>query len=236
MIKEFKSGRWYRWTGPKEDIGFMVNTMKFMLDGKPHRCLIGVGSRASFYDSPRPDIKWEWEDGLEYIEEIPAATRRKQMENGTVIFKDFGGNVIKAKVDDYTFTPGIEKGKIEFSSAEPYSGTTCYYPEPFKLTGEDGAVYDVYTRFHPQLKDIIGTEGYFYDAETDPENGYQDGLSCVAEDGHPCSKFGTKYAYFAVPIEQPKTAEITLQKVLDKAEITKEELMELITNSIKEDK
>lgn len=83
------------------------------------------------------------------------------------------------------------------------------HPEPFN----DGE-YLHYTRFHPQLKDMIGTEGYFYDIKDTPILGYRGNIIGVSDSGYPLSAGHNIWAYFAVPIEQPKT-EITLQEIAD---------------------
>ena len=72
MIKEFKSGHWYRWTGPKErQSGWnSEGEMDFILDGKPHQCKEGCGGWASFYDSIEFDYSWDWHDDLQSIEEL----------------------------------------------------------------------------------------------------------------------------------------------------------------------
>ena len=80
MIKEFKSGHWYRWTGPmkRQDEWSIHGGMDFILDGKPHQCDQGGGVSASFYDSPR-DCKWTWSNVIEYFEELPC--KYKSFEN-----------------------------------------------------------------------------------------------------------------------------------------------------------
>ena len=98
-------------------------------------------------------------------------------------------------------------------------------PEPFN----DGK-YLHYTRFHPQLQDMIGTEGYFYDDAFNPSMIAKRTLSGTNKGGYPLVGIGGigdqdsgAYAYFAVPIEKPKT-EITLQEIADKFGVDVERL------------
>ena len=89
------------------------------------------------------------------------------------------------------------------------------HPEPFN----DGE-YLHYTRFHPQLKDMIGAVGYFYDE--DPSNMSKQTLIEVDYDGCPVSATSS-WAYFAVPIKLEKT-ELTPQEVADKFGVPVEQL------------
>ena len=89
------------------------------------------------------------------------------------------------------------------------------HPEPFN----DGECLH-YTRFHPQLKNMIGTEGYFYDEQT-----VFMGIGCltgVNKDGCPMNDYRA-FCYFAVPI-QPEKTELTLQEVADKFGVPVEQL------------
>ena len=105
-----------------------------------------------------------------------------------------------------------EIGKVRIS-INPRSN-----PEPFN----DGK-YLHYTRFHPQLQDMIGTEGYFYDCiATDVNDRALKRLKSVTKNGYPHSDNGW-WSYFAVPIDQPKT-EITLQEIADKFGVSVEQL------------
>ena len=93
------------------------------------------------------------------------------------------------------------------------------HPAPFS----DGE-YLHYTWFHPQLKDMIGTEGHFYDvaaANVGVHNKKM--LFGVNSDGFPYNKNRASYAYFAVPIKPEKT-EVTLQEVADKFGVAVEQL------------
>ena len=80
------------------------------------------------------------------------------------------------------------------------------HPEPFN----DGECLH-YTRFHPQLKDMIGTEGCFYDCS--PKHMMNGILDMTDNDGYPVCDDAV-YAYFAVPIEKPKKIPITYQEAL----------------------
>ena len=169
MIKEFKSGKWYRWIGPKD---WKLNKeMEFILDGNPH---ISKGRYASFYDSPDPGYTWFWGDELQYFEEVPAPNK---------------------------------------------------HPEPFN----DGE-YLHYTRFHPQLRDMIGTEGYFYDG-TWSDRVYRcmmRPLTAISPDGFPIDEYGS-WAYFAVPIKKitPQIPE-NVKHIAEKVGVSDDELGVLV--------
>ena len=92
------------------------------------------------------------------------------------------------------------------------------HPEPFN----DGE-YLHYTRFHPQLQDMIGTKGYFYDDTFMDYQRYQGFLNGVSSSGFPECKNDGYYAYFAVPIKTEKT-EITLQEIADKFGVSVEQI------------
>ena len=104
-----------------------------------------------------------------------------------------------------------EIGKVRIS-INPRSN-----PEPFN----DGK-YLHYTRFHPQLKYMIGTEGYFYDCMDRVEDSVWGELKGVDRGGYPENN-RTCYAYFAVPIKPEKT-EITLQEIAAKFGVSVEQL------------
>jgi len=75
MIKEFVRGRWYRYTGEKRDYWNSDGKMDFVLDNKPHLCVIGGGPNASF--SNKKDINndyhvWNWSHDMDKWEETPA--------------------------------------------------------------------------------------------------------------------------------------------------------------------
>jgi len=59
MIKEFVSGKWYRYIGPgkgKDNISWNGGgEMDFLLDGKSHQCNHRAGDYTSFFDSPDPN-------------------------------------------------------------------------------------------------------------------------------------------------------------------------------------
>ena len=135
------------------------------------------------------------------------------MENGTVIFKDFNGCTFKADVNSIAYSGSGADGVVAFSAVSDFK--TLDHPEPFN----DGE-YLHYTRFHPQLKDMIGTDGYFYDEQIVFMGLGR--LSGVNKDGCPMNDYRA-FSYFAVPIEKPKT-EITLQEIADKFGVEVEQL------------
>jgi|GEM_PF-5058235 len=73
MITEFKSGHWYRWTGPRErqDGWNDAGSMDFILDGKPHQCKEGRRRLASFFNSPESNHIWDWVGYEACFEEPP---------------------------------------------------------------------------------------------------------------------------------------------------------------------
>ena len=134
------------------------------------------------------------------------------MKNGTVIWKACE-QCYEAEVEDFHTFAGKDTAIIWVKKAEL---TDEPHPEPFN----DGK-YLHYTRFHPQLRDMIGTEGCFYDEH--PESGYYGVLSGRNCQGYPNTVSCAHYSYFAVPIEQPKT-EITLQEIADRFGVAVEQL------------
>ena len=128
------------------------------------------------------------------------------MENGTVIWKACD-QCYKAEIKDFNLFVHEGAGTIRVEKADV---TNEHNPEPFN----DGK-YLHYTRFHPQLRDMIGTEGYFYDfVNSGFTLSHFDTLRTVDLSGYPCDG-GSRFAYFAVPITPEKT-EITLQEIADK--------------------
>lgn len=73
-ITEFKSGKWYRWIGPKKrPSGWNhLGEMDFLLDGKPHQCNKGARTFASFFDSPDSDYQWAFYGDMKYFREVKA--------------------------------------------------------------------------------------------------------------------------------------------------------------------
>ena len=141
------------------------------------------------------------------------------MENGTVIWKACD-QCYKAEIKDFNLLILEGSGTIRVEKADFADED---HPEPFN----DGK-YLHYTRFHPQLRDMIGTEGYFYDDEETKGQWQRARLIGIAEGGNPQSNiFGhglpANYAYFAVPIKPEKT-EITLQEIADKFGVSVEQL------------
>lgn len=70
MIKEFEKGKYYRWAGPNERQESWAIEMFQVLDGKPRKCLYGNSSSAEFEGVE--DGYWDWYEGLEHWEEVPA--------------------------------------------------------------------------------------------------------------------------------------------------------------------
>ena len=228
MIEKLESGKWYRWTGPKKRQPWMNSEgdMDFILDGLPHKCKESAdGIHASFYDSADPTWFWKWGRGMEmeYIEEVPEPTKRSNdMENGTVIWKDEEGCLWEGVIDQMRGYQNFTSGLIGYKHKSAVIETTkaADHPEPFN----DGQ-YLHYTRFHPQLKDMIGTEGYFYDVAVGVV-GVQNKrpLYSVDSDGFPRTKNGDSYAHFAVSIEKPKT-KLTMDEIAEKFGIPIDELV-----------
>ena len=136
------------------------------------------------------------------------------MENGTVIWKEYG-IVYKAQLLYKCDLDKIGFGSLCFKKLAIEQESQ--HPEPFN----DGK-YLHYTRFHPQLKDMVGTWGYFYDVFHCVESSIYNQLIGVDCCGYPLN-ITCNYAYFAVPIKQPKT-EITLQEIADKFGVDVEQL------------
>jgi len=139
------------------------------------------------------------------------------MENGTVRFKDHKGRVIQAQFTNYTLVPVNSTGDLKFCHYE-YVGDEA--TAPFN----DGE-YLHYTRFHPQLKDMVGTEGYFYDEQTVFMGLGR--LSGVNKDGCPMNDYRA-FCYFAVPVEsgtaETEKTELTLQEVAAKFGVAVEQI------------
>lgn len=121
------------------------------------------------------------------------------MENGTVEFKDSQGRFYTSKLGNMR----VNETSVSLEVQGVLSKSD--HPAPFN----DGK-YVHYTRFHPQLRDMIGTEGYFYDFVNSgfPLSHFET-LRTVDLFGYPCDGL-FRFAYFAVPIKPEKT-EITLQ-------------------------
>lgn len=84
MIKEFVSGKWYRYIGLGKGKGNIIwnreGKMDFLLDGKPHQCNHGAEHCASFFDSPNPNKVWEFRRGLNYFKEVEMNDEMAQIE------------------------------------------------------------------------------------------------------------------------------------------------------------
>lgn len=60
-IEEFKSGHWYKFINTEREYNFNSDgIMDFVLDRKPHKCNIGKGHSASFFDCEEKDRVWFW--------------------------------------------------------------------------------------------------------------------------------------------------------------------------------
>jgi hypothetical protein len=72
-IKEFEEGKWYvchavnRPSSWNED-----GKMDGLLDGKPHKCIMGRKHKAEFEDIPRDGNGWNFYSTMYYFEEVPA--------------------------------------------------------------------------------------------------------------------------------------------------------------------
>jgi len=137
MIKEFVSGKWYRYIGPgkgKEEDTIVWNEngkMDFLLDGKPHQCKEGSSSLASFFDSPDPDWKWAFGRSLNYFEEVEMNDEMVQIEK---LEKEL------ARLREIVETK--KEKKIVYDRDKLYVGIDREN-EPFLLAG-----YREYYRFH----------------------------------------------------------------------------------------
>ena len=108
------------------------------------------------------------------------------------------------------------------------------YPAPLPYTAPDGRKYNVYTHMHPQLNNMIGTYGYFYDySPTDRigEKKYKYKLEKTSrmKNGHPSCENGKIWSFFAVPVEQEKTAKIVITENGEtrEVELTNEQIEQL---------
>ena len=135
MIKEFVSGKWYRYIGPgkeTDDISWNENgKVDFLLDGKPHQCNHGAEHCASFFDSPNPNKVWEFRRGLNYFKEVEMNDEMAQIEKLEKELARLKGIVETKKekkiiYDRYNLYVGIDREN-----------------EPFLLAG-----YREYYRFH----------------------------------------------------------------------------------------
>lgn len=72
-VTEFKTGHWYRWTGPKERPGWFNDEGKMdaILDGAPRKCINGNGICATFKGVERTfSDTWNWKSGMRHFEEV----------------------------------------------------------------------------------------------------------------------------------------------------------------------
>lgn len=91
MIKEFKEGKWYIYTGKRQSIWSSGGEMDFMLDGKPHKCVSANGDWADFEGNERDFLLWNWGDLTNFFETTeqiwtkPPETIRIQLRGGPSI-------------------------------------------------------------------------------------------------------------------------------------------------------
>jgi hypothetical protein len=71
MIKEFKSGKWYRLSpeGVKHISWNNEGDMNFLKDFKYHQCNRGRDYFASFYDCKVPSYDWSFNKALSFFDE-----------------------------------------------------------------------------------------------------------------------------------------------------------------------
>ena len=154
MIKEFVSGKWYRYIGPGKGKDNIVwnneGEMDFLLDGKPHKCNEGNRYVASFFDSPDPDCLWSFTGKLNYFEEV-------EMNDETIRIEKLEKEL--ARLREIVETK--KEKKIVYDEDKLYVGIYEKDGEPFLLTG-----YEEYYRFH-SFKDV--------------ENGWEDSFASGQE-------------------------------------------------------
>ena len=105
------------------------------------------------------------------------------------------------------------------------------HPEPFN----DGECLH-YAWFHPQLEDMIGTEGYFYDFKVSNVGQVEiERLGSVNKNGYPVTVQGMKYAYFAAPIKPKKPeTETTAQEAIDEFRNAILDVVEVLNEKLQE--
>ena len=154
MIKEFVSGKWYRYIGPGKETDSIawsnMGGMDFLLDNKPHQCNRGEYFAASFFDSPHPDLLWSFKGNLKCFEEVEMNDEMKQIEK---LEKEL------ARLREIVETK--KEKKIVYDEDKLYVGIYEKDGEPFLLTG-----YEEYYRFH-SFKDV--------------ENGWEDSFASGQE-------------------------------------------------------
>ena len=143
------------------------------------------------------------------------------MENGTFMIKTKDGQEYRGRLGAVRFEPNKTNPDYfacHFVELDYSVGIT---PAPFRYIDSDGKEYDVYTMFHPQLRNMRGTKGYFYD---DVEFMRKSVLGGCDDEGYPETIAGTCYAYFAIPVEKPKT-QLTMDEIAEKFGIPVDELV-----------
>lgn len=163
MIKEFVSGKWYRYIGPgkeKDNISWNWDgKMDFPLDGKPHQCNKGMSHRVSFFDSPDPDYRWSFEGSLKYFEE---AEMNEEMEQIQKLKKEIARleEIVKAK----------EEKKIVFDEYNLYVGIDKDDNQPFILLGRKGK-YNFYS--------LLNTKSVYDNDKNSGQNAIDSVLYCL---------------------------------------------------------
>ena len=73
-VKKFETGKWYVCHLNERPSSWNSNgEMDGLLDGKPHKCIMGYETDASFEDIPFPsDGGWCFYCNMDYFEEVPA--------------------------------------------------------------------------------------------------------------------------------------------------------------------
>lgn len=110
-IDRFEAGKWYRYTGTREDAPFShLPTMSAVLDNKPHKCISGRDGITAIFDCTPSLVPWNWYN-FDNWEEVPApeeeeGTREKYVIPASAqakILRDaltwFGVRTEKTKID-----------------------------------------------------------------------------------------------------------------------------------------
>ena len=135
MIKEFVSGKWYRYIGPGKGKDNIVwnneGEMDFLLDGKPHKCNEGNRYVASFFDSPDPDCLWSFTGKLNYFEEVEMndeTIRIEKLEKELARLKE----IVEAKKEKKIVAADF-KGRAQDFDFHPYNGINDFLNVHLKI-------------------------------------------------------------------------------------------------------